>query len=196
MLYATVLAGGLSSRMGQNKAFLRLSGLTLLDHAINLLKSANADPVLISGEVAGKHSVPDLLPQCGPPGGLCSTLDFIHNTYGLDGSVLILIPVDMPLLKLRTIQQLVELGTNASCCHFENEVFPCVFKTTTELYCHLKDLFAEGTERGGRRSMKAIFKYCAAKVIPIATEQLGEFRNVNTPEDWQQITQLSKKTLP
>ena len=72
MLYATVLAGGKSLRMGQNKAQLSLEGRTLLDRSVELLKSAGAEPVLISGLVDGYKSIPDLLPHSGPPGGLIS----------------------------------------------------------------------------------------------------------------------------
>ncbi|MES2624408.1 MAG: molybdenum cofactor guanylyltransferase [Pseudomonadota bacterium] len=188
MLYATVLAGGKSLRMGQNKAQLSLEGGTLLDRAVELLKSAGAEPILISGQVDGYKTIPDLLPNSGPLGGLYSTLDYIRNSYGLDGSELVLIPVDMPMLKVESIQKLLEAATNATCCHYEGEVFPCVFKTTTELYCHLRDLFAEGTELGGRRSMNAILNYFGAKIIHSTPEQAGEFRNANTPEDWKDIT--------
>lgn len=187
MLYATVLAGGKSSRMGQNKAQLSLEGKTLLYRSVELLKSAGAEPVLISGLVDGYKSIPDLLPHSGPPGGLYSTLDYIRNSYGLDGSELVLIPVDMPMLKVATIRKLLEADANAKCCHYEGEVFPCVFKVTTELYCHLRDLFADGTELGGRRSMHAILNYFGAKVIHATPEQVGEFRNANTPEEWQNI---------
>ena len=188
MLYAAVLAGGKSSRMGQNKAQLSLEGKTLLERSVELLKSAGAEPVLISGLVDGYKSVPDLQPHSGPPGGLYSTLNYIRNSYGLDGSELVLIPVDMPLLKVATIHKLLEAATNATCCHYEGEVFPCVFKATSELYCHLRDLYADGTELGGRRSMNAILNYFGAKVIQATTDQAEEFRNANTPEDWQDIS--------
>ncbi len=194
MLYATVLAGGKSLRMGQNKAQLSLEGRSLLDRSVELLKEAGAEPVLISGRVEGYKSIPDLLPHSGPPGGLYSTLDYIRNSYGLDGSELVLIPVDMPMLKVETIRRLLEADANATCCHYEGEIFPCVFKTTNELYCHLRDLFANGTELGGRRSMNAILNYFGAKVIPIAPEQADEFRNANTPEDWKDINRKFAST--
>jgi molybdopterin-guanine dinucleotide biosynthesis protein A len=184
MYYAAVLAGGLSSRMGQDKSSLVLHGQTLLERSIRLLKSAGAEVVLISGKAEGYRSVPDLLPRCGPPGGLYSILDHIRATYGLDGSPVLLIPVDMPLLSVATLQNLLDCSANATCCHYDGEVFPCVLKATPDLYCHLRDLFAEGTELGGRRSMKAIMNFVGAKVVPIDTQMTAEFRNVNTPEDW------------
>lgn len=187
MLYAAVLAGGKSSRMGQNKADLVLQGKTLLDRAVQLLKDSGAELVLVSGEHAGRRSVPDLLPECGPPGALYSLLDHIRQSYGLDGSPLLLIPVDMPLLREATVLHLLEASINAQCCHYEGEVFPCVLKATPDLWMHLRNLFTEGTELGGRRSMKAIMKFFGSKEIPLPDTGNGEFRNVNTQKEWQAV---------
>lgn len=188
MLYAAVLAGGKSARMGQDKSALVLGKSTLLERAVSLLQAAGAELVLIGG-APGLNSVPDLLPHCGPPGGLYSLLDHLKHNYGLDGSPLLLIPVDMPLLTASTLQKLLAASMNASCCHYTDEVFPCVIKATPDLYMHLRDLFHAGTELGGRRSMKGVFSYLGAKVVPIDGVAPGEFRNVNTPDDWHALRQ-------
>jgi len=186
MLYAAILAGGRSSRMGQDKSSLQLHGQTLLERAAQLLKSAGAELVLVSGR-EGRNGVPDLLPECGPPGALYSLLDHIRQSYGLDGSPLLLIPVDMPLLREATLHHLLDASVNAQCCHYEGEVFPCVLKATPDLYMHLRNLFSEGMHLGGRRSMKAILQFFGAKEIPVPDTGNTEFRNVNTPEDWQEV---------
>jgi molybdopterin-guanine dinucleotide biosynthesis protein A len=187
MFYAAVLAGGKSSRMGQDKARLVLGGQTLLERSVALLQSAGAELVLIGGAGKAHNSVPDLLPHCGPPGGLYSLLDHIKHNYGLDGSPLLLIPVDMPLLTVATLQRLLAASVNASCCHFDNEVFPCVIKATPDLYTHLRDLFNDGTELGGRRSMTGVFSYLGAKVVAVDDIAADEFSNTNTPEEWQGV---------
>ncbi len=186
MFYAAVLAGGKSSRMGQDKSRLLLDGQTLLARAEGLLQDAGAELVLVGGGT-GRNAVPDLLPHCGPPGGLYSLLDHIRLHYGLDGSPLLLIPVDMPLLTVPTLQRLLAASVNASCCHFEDEVFPCVIKATPDLYTHLRDLFNDGTELGGSRSMTGVFSYLGAKVVHVDGISPDEFRNTNTPEDWQHV---------
>ncbi len=191
MFYAAVLAGGKSSRMGQDKSRLVLGGLTLLERSVALLQKAGAELVLIGcgnkSSDKDSHSVPDLLPHCGPPGGVYSLLDHIKHNYGLDGSPLLLIPVDMPLLTVPTLQKLLVASVNASCCHFEDEVFPCVIKATPDLYTHLRDLFTDGTELGGRRSMTGVFSYLGAKVVAVDGITPDEFRNTNTPADWQDV---------
>lgn len=187
MFYAAVLAGGKSSRMGQDKSGLLLGGQTLLERAVELLQSSGAELVLVGGAGREHNSVPDLLPHCGPPGGLYSLLDHIKHNYGLDGSPLLLIPVDMPLLSIATLQKLLTASSNASCCHFENEVFPCVIKATPDLYTHLRDLFNDGSEIGGSRSMTGVFSYLGAKVVAVDDVAPDEFMNTNTPEDWRGV---------
>lgn len=193
MFYAAVLAGGKSSRMGQDKSRLMLDGQTLLERAVKLLQSSGAELVLVGGG-KGRSSVPDLLPHCGPPGGLYSLLDHIKHNYGLDGSPLLLIPVDMPLLTMGTLQKLLAASVNASCCHFENEVFPCVIKATPDLYTHLRDLFNDGTQVGGSRSMTGVFSYLGAKVVMVDGMASEEFQNSNTPEDWQAVLRTRSET--
>jgi molybdenum cofactor guanylyltransferase len=186
MFYAAVLAGGKSSRMGRDKTALELGGRSLLERAIALLDESGAELVLVAG---GKHrdAVPDLTPHCGPPGAVYALLEHIKHNYGLDGSPLLLIPVDMPLLTPSTLRRLLTASVNAAGCHFVDEVFPCVVKATPDLYTHLRDLFHEGTQLGGSRSMKGVFSWVGAKVVPLDDTARIEFHNANTPAEWEAI---------
>ena len=73
-LYSLLLAGGKSSRMGQDKRFLVFQGQTLVERSLALLQNTGSDQLLISGELAGYKSIPDLLPDSGPLGGLHAAL--------------------------------------------------------------------------------------------------------------------------
>ena len=207
MYYAAVLAGGKSSRMGQDKRLLQLDGQTLLERTIKICLDAGADTVLISGDVQGRVTVPDLWPHCGPPGGLYSLLHYLkhhssrnllNNTEPAAVAQLLLLPVDMPLLAGSTLRrlQMFAMQTNAACCHYEGEVFPCIFKITTALHDYLKEIFADGTQPGGRRSMKSVMAHLDAVALPLADTGRHEFMNVNTPQDWQEITVLHYKVNP
>jgi molybdopterin-guanine dinucleotide biosynthesis protein A len=187
MFYGVILAGGMSSRMGQDKRFLELHGQTLLARTEALLAQAGAEFVLLSGQVEGRACVPDGHAGSGPAGAVLSVLEHVREHYGLDGANLLLLPVDMPLLSAATLRLLVECSVNATGCHFENEVFPCMLKATPDLYTHLKELFTEGTERGGKRSMRGILTWLDSKAVPTREVAELEFFNVNTPEDWQTV---------
>ena len=197
MLYGVVLAGGRSIRMQQDKRSMSLGGCTLLERAVELLRSVGADPVMISGmslsdseglnSASGDEYFPDLLPHCGPPGGVYSALHFVRQHYGLDSSDMLFIPVDMPLLTPATLETLIAASVNASGCHYANEVFPCILRATNDLYTNLHDLFAEGTELGGKRSMKALMNYVNSKAVDSSGVASEEFMNVNTPQEWEQL---------
>lgn len=98
-----VLAGGASTRMGEDKAGLVFENATLLDRAIKLLSDFGADPVVVSGNRSDCEAVPDIEPGQGPLGGLYSVLSARPE---LAGHWRIIIPVDMPMLDLATLNRL------------------------------------------------------------------------------------------
>ena len=73
-----VLVGGLSSRMGRDKALIEIDGTTLLERAIELLRP-HAREILVIGDPA-KYSpphatvIPDDEPGKGPLGGLVTAM--------------------------------------------------------------------------------------------------------------------------
>lgn len=186
-----LLAGGKSSRMGQDKRLLALAGETLLQRSIGLLQRAGADAVLISGECAGYVTVADVVADAGPPGALYSVLASLDRQQELDGRALLLIPVDMPLLQPATLRRLLQVEDSARCVHYEGEVFPCLIRATPSLLAHLRSLFAVSTTRGGVRSMKALFAELQAVVLPVDSAWRSEFANVNTPSEWQALQDQS-----
>jgi molybdopterin-guanine dinucleotide biosynthesis protein A len=92
---AFILAGGKSTRMGADKAFLPLDGRTLLARALDLARSATHD-VRIVGE-AEKFAVfapvvEDVFPGCGPLGGIHAALRASQAELNL------ILAVDMPFV--------------------------------------------------------------------------------------------------
>ena len=84
-----VLAGGMSRRMGVDKALLPFQGSTLLQHQVELLRPL-CSRVLVSGDYAGFDCVPDATERCGPLGGIYSIAQLHPN------AALLVIPIDMP----------------------------------------------------------------------------------------------------
>ena len=90
-----VLAGGKSSRMGTDKALLKLAGRPLAWHAVTKLRRACADVQILSSrpELAEfAPLVPDMHEGCGPLGGLETALGHSWHEWNL------FLPVDMPFL--------------------------------------------------------------------------------------------------
>jgi molybdopterin-guanine dinucleotide biosynthesis protein A len=96
-----VLAGGRSTRMGQDKALLRIGGSCLLERALDKLPNAR---------IAGARSdlslfapvIPDIHPDCGPLGGIEAALAASHASFN------VFLPVDMPLLPAQFLHWMVE----------------------------------------------------------------------------------------
>ena len=88
-----VLAGGLSSRMGGDKALVHLAGEPLIAHALRTLREAG-----LSSAIAGARSalskfapvVPDPTPGLGPLSGICAGLASTSTRYA------VFLPVDLP----------------------------------------------------------------------------------------------------
>jgi len=190
LVYGVILAGGRSSRMGEDKAALQLDGKSLLARSEALLQQAGVDVVLVSGRPQLPGGFADVHPNCGPPGAVLSTLQWLRQHHGLDGSLLVFLPVDMPLLEPASVQTLIEASREVAACHYEREVFPCAMKASEALYAHLQEAFQQGLEPGGRRSMKAILGWLEARKLPRDDAMQQQFLNANTPEDWVQVQAL------
>ncbi len=102
MSAAIILAGGHSTRMGQDKRRLRFwgpQGPTLLAHTVALAASVCADEIIVvlndpqAWPDLPAHLVPDAYPGAGPLGGLASGL------MALTADRALLLACDMPLLQ-------------------------------------------------------------------------------------------------
>jgi molybdopterin-guanine dinucleotide biosynthesis protein A len=91
-----VLAGGQSSRMGQDKALLPLQGTPLLALALQKLRALGGPPPQIVGSRSDLSAyapvLPDLRPGCGPLSGIEAALAATTQPLNL------FLPVDLPLL--------------------------------------------------------------------------------------------------
>lgn len=184
MLRAAVLAGGRSSRMGQDKALLQWQGTSWLDHAMGLLRSAGADEVYVSGRPEHPLGVADLYPFHGPPGAIHSLLSAMARRGQLDDSPLLLIPVDMPLLTVSTLKGLVDASHAGLGAHYVGEMFPCILPASEALHAHLEELFAEEDKHlGGKRSLRALLQFTQAVAVENPGIPAAEFKNLNTPQE-------------
>jgi len=90
-----VLAGGRSSRMGTEKAFVPFAGEPLVTHALRTLREAGLSASIAGARSALKQFAPvvtDLEADRGPLGGICSALAWTELRWSL------FLPVDLPLL--------------------------------------------------------------------------------------------------
>jgi molybdopterin-guanine dinucleotide biosynthesis protein A len=113
---AAILAGGLATRFGgRDKSALVVDGSTILDRQLAMLSTV-ADDVMIVGapndgvrrrQPADLRAIPDIVPGCGPLGGLHAAL-----TAARGGAVLLL-ACDMPFVTAPFAAYLLSLADDA-----------------------------------------------------------------------------------
>ena len=102
---AFILAGGASSRMGTDKAALRLGGLTFVERIAGALRAVTSDICLVSSRhVEGPWGLPvihDLRENCGAMGGLHAALTAAKAAQS------IVVSCDLPFVTGRLFERLV-----------------------------------------------------------------------------------------
>lgn len=180
--HGLILAGGLSTRMGTDKAQLRRNQQTMLEYTESLLQSLGLD-VLVSG---GDVGIPDVVPQLGPLGGVYTLVNKCQ-VEGLLVDALLIVPVDMPLLTPAVLQHLIRRGeTSKSAVCYEDCYLPLYLPVNAVLSNYLEAVFAEGSTMP--RSVKKLLTALNAVQLPVTEPKL--LVNTNTPEEWLSIKPL------
>jgi molybdenum cofactor guanylyltransferase len=179
-----VLAGGHSTRMGADKAFVELNGHTLLERALQTL-SGVASAVWILGSREKFENFGDVIedefPDHGPLGGIHAALRASREDPNL------ILAVDMPFVETRFLQYLIKrAGVGEAVV-----TVPRVAGRWQPLCAVYRRGFADVAEPGlcaGKNKIDPLFGQVALQVIDEAELKgqsfaLEMFRNVNTPEE-------------
>ncbi|MGY5942418.1 molybdenum cofactor guanylyltransferase [Stenotrophomonas forensis] len=172
-----VLAGGLSSRMGRDKALLPWQGRTLLEHMRGLLLQAGAQRVWVSGNYPAFGGIPDRVARCGPLGGLHSVAMRMP-----DGPAWV-VPVDTPLLPPRLLQQLRD-GHHAPCTIFTGHPLPMLLNMDDACRAALASML---DDPDGPRSLQALQRRLGVNTVALAPVDEAGLVNCNTPEQWEDV---------
>lgn len=189
-LYGLVLAGGRSSRMGQDKARLSWQGQPLYRHMIALLNKAGVDHVLLSGpgfasELPASNSGPtvtclnDLIGGRGPLGGIHSAFAQLN-----DNDRLLVVPVDMPLLPIEAISI---LARQEQTCSFTQFNLPVLLTVTRQSRQVIKQLVNSDDHRD--YALWRLQQRLGGLTLPLQTTMADRFINANTPEQWRKLTE-------
>lgn len=173
-----VLAGGRSSRMGQDKALLQWHGRPLVEQMQALLREAGAQHVLVSGDRPDYAGIADAQPDLGPLGGLASVVARVA-----DATTLVLVPVDMPLLSVALLGRLLAPSQHR-CVAFEDQMLPMCLCIDTGVREALTALMAGPASS---RSLRALQHALQCHRVAVTASERGAFVNCNTPEQWSEL---------
>ncbi len=195
-----VLAGGLSSRMGQNKAQLlrdKKSMLSMLEFSKKMLNDSGIKNIVVSGD---NYDVPDKVKQSGPVGGILSVLSKFPQIKSL-----LILPVDLPFMTAKALADLRlkgELSQKAT--YFKDHNIPLYLPNSSYVELFLAQAFhgdfvaknnirqQEITQQSSAPKKSGPSIRSLLKQVPhqeIQSSDANILFNTNTPEQWQQAKQ-------
>ena len=163
-----ILAGGASSRMGRHKAALRLGGRTLLGHVRAVAKRLGL-PVRVIRR--------DLIPGCGPLGGIHTALTTSRAARSL------FLSCDMPFVSEVLLNRVLRRFSAGSRAVFVREKHGVGFPFLLPRDC--LPLIVRQLDKK-QFSLQSLARTLRAKTLRPARGQAQELFNVNTPAEWQQ----------
>jgi molybdopterin-guanine dinucleotide biosynthesis protein MobB/molybdenum cofactor guanylyltransferase len=188
-----ILAGGLSRRMGQDKANTRLAGQTLLSHAISRLRPQTSTLLINSNtrhaDGYGLPVIADTLPDYqGPLAGILAGLLFVaQHMPGV--SHLLSVPVDCPFLPSDLACRLVAGVTEKDrvvVAEADGQLQPTVGLWPLSRIGDLEAYLANSSDR----SIKGFLRQIGFSVVAFAETADANFSNINSPEELAQAERL------
>jgi molybdopterin-guanine dinucleotide biosynthesis protein A len=165
-----ILAAGLSSRMGEDKAKLVLGGKTLLAHIRATARQLDPAVRIIRR---------DLVPRCGPLGGVYTALKTT------EAEAVLFLSCDMPFVTVSLLERLIsgikDISSGIFVVQNERPGFPFILKV---------NVLASVEEMIGQKrfSLQNLARTLQAEMIDAANS--AELFNINTPRDWIKARQL------
>jgi molybdopterin-guanine dinucleotide biosynthesis protein A len=181
---AIVLAGGQSRRMGRDKSLLDLGGKPMVQHIVDQLRPL-FPRILIGANDAAKYRflnlpvIPDRAPDCGPLMAILSTL------AASPAELNFVVGCDIPNLHRPFIRQMIALAQDCDI------VMPVTADGRHEpLYAVYRRSVIPAAEEilncGGRRIVELLDR-ARVRLVPLPTGDW--YRNLNTPQDYQEAVQ-------
>jgi molybdopterin-guanine dinucleotide biosynthesis protein A len=119
-LFAAVLAGGQSKRMGQDKALLQIGSKPMIKRVVEAVLTQVPDVMIVSNDLATYSFLrlpvyPDAVHDCGPLGGIYTAL--LHSKF----QHCLVVACDLPYLSKGLLQFLCENCAPYDVLAFESE---------------------------------------------------------------------------
>ena len=183
---AYVLAGGKSSRMGSDKAFLEMKGRTLLARALDLVRGITPDVHIVGPQEKFELFGPtleDTYRDRGPLGGIHAALS--HSTKDLN----LVLAVDLPQVEAGFLQYLVAKARTDDAV----VTLPRAGGGWQPLCAVYRPSFLEYADRalqGGHNKIDVLFSDISLCIVDESDLNAGGFsatmfHNLNTPAEFQ-----------
>ncbi len=166
--------------MGRDKALLPFRGGALAQFAAQMAAQAAGNATLVGSPERyaglGFRIIPDLFPGEGPLGGIVTALRDSGAEWNL------IIACDMPEIDVALLTRLIEAASQSG----TDALLPVTAQGRPEPLCAVYRRVClgalEAAFAGGARKVTAALE--AVRTLRMPMEEVAQFQNVNTPEDW------------
>ena len=183
-LYSGILlAGGKSTRMGEDKAFMIYKNRFLYEHSLSVL-SVFSEDILISSsnprfEKSDYRLIPDETSGLGPLGGIYSCLKKIKYNYA------IVLPCDLPLISGAIIEKLITASENSEitiALNHNNLPEPLVGIYSISAIPAMQEMI-----ESNQFKMQELFTRVKTRFVKIPRTSKNTFHNINSPDDFNAL---------
>lgn len=182
-ILGVILAGGKSSRMGTDKGLVEFRGKPLVKYAIDLLHPLCEEIVISTANVDylqfGYQTIADLVPSCGPMGGMFSVM------HSLPAKRYFFLSCDVPHLPSALAKEILLHQDNAEIIvpvHSQNRCEPLFGLYSRSVLPSLVRQIEQGNYK-----LQDLLKTCNTYYFNVPenlnANPLYLFKNVNTPDD-------------
>jgi len=193
MISAIILAGGQSSRLGQDKAFLTIDGRPLVARAVDHLARLSDDVLVVTNDLnryerldLPARLVPDQQPGRGALMGIYSGLLATRHHHALA------VACDMPFLSESLLRYMLPLAEGY------DVVIPCLNGLLEPLHSiYSRECLPPIAQILGRGQRQIIAFFGDVRVRQVLTEEIDRFDpqhlsfvNINTLADWERVQAL------
>ena len=181
-LYGLVLGGGVSARMGTDKALLNYHGQPQRDYVFALLEKF-CDRVYHSinaQAIPDDRTIKDIHPFQGPLNGILSAFNYREDVAWIT------VPVDMPFVDESVIQFLMvhrDFTKVATCFYDSDDKLPEPLLTIWEPSCAV---LLQAFYKEGKTSPRDFLKIANIKLLRVPDKKA--LTNINTPEDFDELS--------
>jgi len=186
-----LLAGGKSSRMGEDKAFISYGGQYLYDYSLSILKFFTTDILVSSSnprfDQTNYRRIEDEITGIGPLGGIYTCLKYIKNQSA------IILPCDLPLIT-RKIVDILLVNSNGYeltiALNPQNLPEPLIGIYSSALIPVIDKMIDSNYFK-----MQELFSYVKTNFVKIHEAPPETFRNINSPEDFNLLPHIENPLL-
>lgn len=182
LMNAYILAGGKSSRMGRDKGLLPIAGEPMVARIMRQIKPLVAQVVIVTNnadyEQFGCAVIRDEVQAAGPMGGIYTALQHSNTEQNF------IISCDMPLITTNAVRYFmtqISIDTDVSVAVENGKMHPLF-----GIYARsCASLFLQRIQNGQLKLRDAIAQL---RQEPIDMSLWAVFANINTPQEWEQLT--------